>query len=105
MKQRPLTVEFPLAPTGTSAAPKPLPGARAERLRQEQAARKARNLALAYWIDHLILSGEVEDLAAVAMMCGVSRARISKAVGVLAMHSSEHEQLLRVTIGTGCCNL
>ena len=83
MKEKALTVEFRLPPTGTSPAPKPPPGARAERQRQERAARKARNLALAHYIDSLVRSGEVRDLAAVARMCGVSRARVSRVVGLL----------------------
>lgn len=97
MKQRPLTVEFRLAPTKTSA-PKPSPGAKAERQRQERAARKARNLALAYWIDWLVRSGEVADLAAVARMCGVSRARVSKVVSLLWMASTAQE----LVIGKAC---
>ena len=83
MKQRPLTVEFRLRPTKNSPSPKPLPGEKAERLRQERAARRARNLALAYYIDELIRAGEVKDLAAVARMCGVSRARVSKVIGLI----------------------
>lgn len=78
MKEKRPTVEFRLPPTGTSPSPKALPGERAERLRRERAARKVRNLALAHYIDSLIRSGEVADLAAVARMCGVSRARISR---------------------------
>lgn len=78
MKEKALTVEFRLRPTKTSLAPKPPAGFKAERQRQERAARRARNLALAYYIDGLFRSGEVADLAAVARMCGVSRARISK---------------------------
>lgn len=78
MKERALTVEFRLAPTRTPPTPKPPAGFKAERQRQERAARCARNLALAYWIDGLVRSGEVKDLAAVARMCGVSRARVSK---------------------------
>ena len=68
---------------------RPAPGsaptpAKAERQRQDRAARKARNLALAYWIECLIRSGQVEDLAAVARMCGVSRARVSRLMNILA---------------------
>jgi hypothetical protein len=33
-------------------------------MRQGRTARKARNLALAYWIDGLVRSGEVADLSA-----------------------------------------
>lgn len=90
------TVEFRLPPTGTSPTPKPLPGEKAERLRQERAARKARNLALAYWIDGLIRSGQVVDLAAVARMCWVSRARVSSVMSYLGKPSAEQERLLRL---------
>ena len=91
MKEKALTVEFRLPCTGTFPAPKPPPGAKAERLRQERAARKARNLALAYYIDSLIRSGEVKDLAAVARMCGVSRARVSQIMRLLGNVSCESD--------------
>ena len=93
MKERALTVEFRLPPTKTT--PKPLPGEKAERLRQERAARKARNLALALYIDSLIRSGEVADLAAVARMCGVSRARISKLLSLLGVPAAAQERSMR----------
>lgn len=94
MSERPPTVEFRLPPTKPSPAPKLPPGAKAERLRRERAARRARNLALAYYIDSLIRSGEVADLAAVARMCGVSRARVSKVFGLLGMAEAEQRQVL-----------
>lgn len=86
------TVEFRLPPTKT--IPKPRPGEKAERMRQERAARKARNLALAYYIDELIRSGEVADLAAVARMCGVSRARASQVTRYLGRPMVEQERML-----------
>ena len=92
MKEAALTVEFRLAPTRTS--PKPPPGAKAERLRQERAARKARNLALAHYIDALIQSGEVKDLAAVAQMCKVSRTCASTTIHDLAIPVRDQEILL-----------
>jgi hypothetical protein len=73
---------------------KPEPGVKAERVRVDRAARRARNLALAYWIDGLVRSGEVEDLAGVARMCGVSRARVSAVVGLLGMPCADKERLL-----------
>lgn len=94
MKEKALTVEFRLHPTRTSPAPKPHPGEKAERQRQERAARKARSLALAYYIDSLIRSGEVANLAAVARMCGVSRARVSMVVGLLGGSGADQERLL-----------
>ena len=98
MKEKALTVEFRLPPTKTSPA-KPPPGAKAERQRQERAARKARNLALAYYIDELVRSGEVADLAAVARMCGVSRARVSRVVSLRGRAGSEKERLLLQSLG------
>lgn len=64
--------------------PKPEPGAKAARQRVDRAARRARNLALAYWIDHLIRTGQVADLAAVARRCWVSRARVTAITRLLA---------------------
>lgn len=84
MSQEQLRVEFRVNLRRRSPAPKPEPGAKAERQRLDRAARKARNLALAYWIDHLIRTGQVADLAEVARMCGVSRARVTAVVGLLA---------------------
>lgn len=77
MSQRPLRVELRVKLGNQRAVPKPEPGAKDERQKMNRAARRARNLALAYWIDGLIRSGEVADLAAVARLCGVSRARVS----------------------------
>ena len=98
MISEPLRVEFKVDLGGRRPAPKPAPGAKAERQRQDRAARKARNLALAYYIDSLVRSGQVADLAAVARMCGVSRARVSKVVGMRGMAEAEQEHLL----GTAC---
>jgi hypothetical protein len=92
-----LTVEFKVRLGGRRPAPKPAPGAKAERQRQDRAARRARNLALAYWIDGLIRSGEVADLAAVARLCGVSRARVSKLMGMLEMVATGQECLFKIT--------
>jgi hypothetical protein len=90
-----LRVEFKLAiARRPGPKPKPEPGVKIERLRVDRAARRARNLALAYWIDGLVRSGEVEDLAAVARMCGVSRARVSAVVGLLGMMESEWNAIL-----------
>jgi hypothetical protein len=93
---KPLTVEFKLA-ISRRPEPKPVPepGVKAERVRVDRAARRARNLALAHYIDHLIRSGEVADLAAVARMCGVSRARVSAVVGLLEMAGDPQERTLQ----------
>lgn len=97
MSQESLRVEFRVELGNRRPVPKPEPGAGAERQRLDRAARRARNLALAYWIDHLIRSGEVADLAAVARICGVSRARISNVVSLTAMAALEQERLVGTT--------
>jgi hypothetical protein len=66
--------------------------------RDRAAARRARNLVLTCWIDHLIRIEEVEDLASVARTCGVSRARLSEVVGLIEMAVGEQERLL----GSAC---
>jgi len=83
MKGRPLTVEFRLPPIGTSPAPKPPPGAKAERLRLERAARRARRLALAHHLDWLLQSGRASDLAAISEQTGVTRARITQVYSLI----------------------
>ena len=94
MNAKPLSVEFRLATAKPTPKPKPLPGEKAERLRQQRAARRARNLALAYYIDSLIRSGQVADLASVARMCGVSRARVSKVATMLRVAVGEQSAAL-----------
>lgn len=94
MSQDALRVEFPVELGKRSPVPKPAPGNKAERQRVDRAARKARNLALAYWIDGLIRSGRVADLAAVAEMCGVSRARVSNVVRMLGATRAEQERVV-----------
>ena len=74
--------------------PKPEPGARAERQRVDRAARRARNLALAHWIDYLIRSGEVADLATMAKLCKVSRARMTNIVGLVKAAPTEQNCIL-----------
>lgn len=95
MSDEAIRVEFRLPPTRKEPAPKPEPGARAEQWRQERAARRARQLALAYWIDSLIRSGEVKDLAAAARICGISRACVSKLIGLTGTSLLIQESLLR----------
>ncbi len=88
-----LRVEFKV-PTGRRRAPRPEPGAKAENQRLDRAARRARNLALAYWIDGLVRSGQVESLAAVARMCGVSRPRVSQVARLIGRTREEKERTL-----------
>jgi hypothetical protein len=83
VSQEPLRVEFRVELGNRRVVPTPEPGAKAERQRVDRAARRARNLALAYWIDGLVRSGQVANLAQVAKMCGVSRARVSKIIDLL----------------------
>lgn len=93
-------MEFKMAVAGRRPVLKPKvdPVATAERRRQNRAARKARNLALAHYIDALVRSGEVADLADVARMCGVSRARVSKIMEVYGLSFVEQERLLVITL-------
>ncbi|MDP2322644.1 MAG: hypothetical protein Q8N51_01265 [Gammaproteobacteria bacterium] len=90
-----LRVEFKVQLACRRPAPTATPEAKLERQREDRAARLARNLAPAYWIDGLIRSGEVADLAAVAKMCGVSRARVSKIVDLLGRTTFEREDHIR----------
>lgn len=87
-------MEFRVELTNRRPEPKPEPGAKAEQQRLDRAARRARNLALAYWIDGLIRRGEVADLASVARMCGVSRTRISAVAGLMAKSPNRQERWL-----------
>lgn len=91
-----LRVGFKMAVAGRRPAPKPKadPATRTERRRVDRAARKVRNLALVYYIDGLVRSREVADLAAVARMCGVSQARVSKVVGLLGMTEAEQDRAI-----------
>lgn len=73
----------------------PTPGTRARRQRVVRAARRSRNLALAYWTDGLVRSGEVADLAAVARMCGVSRAGALRIVALLGIPTADQMYLIR----------
>lgn len=98
MADEALRVEFKVQLPGRRPVPTSAPGAKRERQRVDRAARRARNLALAYWIDHLIWSGEVADLAAVARMCGVSRARITAIVRLLASTRAEQEHRLELDL-------
>ncbi|MBK8285769.1 MAG: recombinase family protein [Ahniella sp.] len=95
MADEALRVEFSVQLAGRRPEPKAAPGAKRERQRQDRAARRARNLALAHWIDGLIRRGEVADLAAVARMCGVSRARVSAVAGLLGCTRSESAESVR----------
>ena len=94
MSQDALRVEFRVDVGKRAAAPKPDPGAMAERQRLDRAARRARNLALAYWIDGLVRSGHVADLAAVARMCRVSRARVSSLLSSTVLPPAAQNHIL-----------
>lgn len=94
MSQEPLKVEFRVELRNKRPSPKPAQGANAKRQQLDRAARRARNLALAYWIDGLIRTGQVADLAAVARMCGVSRAAVSQLLGDADFGTEAHEVIL-----------
>jgi hypothetical protein len=94
MADEALRVEFKVALGNRRRAPEAPFGAKLERQRLDRAARRARNLALAYWIDHLIRTGQATDLAAVARMCGVSRCRVSKIVTGQRTPVTAQERLL-----------
>lgn len=64
------------------------------RQRRDRTTRKARNIALAYWIDDKIRSGDVADMACMAKLCGVSRARVTKVVDLLGLPTAEQEQVM-----------
>lgn len=59
--------------------------------------RQANSLALAYWIDELIQTGQVEDLASVATMCGVSRASVSQIMEFGIIPVADQDLVLRTT--------
>ena len=59
-----------------------------------QRERMARQLALAYHLDALVLKGEIADLAALARLCGLSRARISQIHDLLALPTPKQERIL-----------
>ena len=88
------------AERGPEDSPTEAPGCRENLKRQPhtlyvaRAARRARNLALAYWIDSLIRSGQVKSLAAVARNCGVSRSRVSQVMVLLSVPLNDQERLL-----------
>lgn len=96
MSQEPLRVEFRVDLGKRPPAPKPEPVVKAEWQRVDRAARRARNLALAYWIDHLIRTGQLADLAAVARMCSLSRAGVSNLMSLLHLQICEQEAMILV---------
>ncbi len=89
-------MEFMMAASNRRLSSKPEvnPTNQTERRRLDREPRNARNLALAYYIDGLVRSGEVADLAAVARLCGVSRALVSKVIRLLGIAAAKQGQLL-----------
>jgi hypothetical protein len=65
--------------------PAPLSGKaeKAEKRRLDREERRLRQIALAYHIDHLVVTDQVESLAEIARMCGLSRARVSQVTKLL----------------------
>jgi hypothetical protein len=62
----------------------------------ETPARVARLLALAHKIEGLVASGEVKDYAEVALVGGVTRARMSQIVGMLCLAPDIQERVLEM---------
>lgn len=94
MADEALRVEFKVALGNRRCVAKPAPGTKRAGQRRDRADRKARNLALAYWIDHLVRTGREPGLAAVALNCRVSIARVSKLVDLLGTSMSDQEELI-----------
>jgi len=59
-----------------------------------RATTQARQLALAYHIEALIASGEMKDIAHVARVAGVSRARVSQVLDLMLSAPSVQECVL-----------
>ncbi|MBA4388678.1 MAG: hypothetical protein C0404_11905 [Verrucomicrobia bacterium] len=93
-----LRVEFKMVASNRRPAPKPeaAPATRTEKRRVDRAARKARNLALAYYIDGLVRSGKVADYAAMAITCGVSRTIVTRVLSCCATPIVKQDRILRV---------
>ena len=67
------------APTRRTRRKKPVAkGAKPGRISRHE--RTLRRIALAQHIEHLVSTGQVESYAEIALMCGVSRARVSQVV-------------------------
>ncbi len=60
----------------------------------EQPSPKARQLALAYWIEQQIEAGNVSSYAAVARALGLSRARLTHIINLTLLSVPEQEELL-----------
>lgn len=63
--------------------------------RERVPARAARLLALAHRIDALVRSGEMRDYAEVALVAGLSRARVSQIVDLTLLAPAVQERVLR----------
>lgn len=88
-----MRVEFSFDPDVTSM------GARRET--KTPVNKQARQLALAYHIEALIASGEVKDIAHVARVAGVSRARVSQLLDMMLLAPWFQEGVLDGTCGLG----
>ena len=60
----------------------------------ERPSPKARQLALAYWIEQQIEAGKVSNYAAVARALGLSRARLTHIINLTLLSVPEQEELL-----------
>ncbi len=63
--------------------------------------KQARRLALAYHIEALIASGEMMDIAHVARVAGVSRARVSQILDMTLLAPSIQEAVLDGSLALG----
>jgi len=77
-----IEVDLRPAPPGPAAEAKPTvdPAARAEQRRRDREERMLRRLALAQVIEASITIGRFNDMADLAQLCGVSRARVSQVI-------------------------
>lgn len=61
---------------------------------EASAERRARRLALAYWIERAIDKGRLQDYAHAARVLGVSRARITQVMDLLLLPGGVQEAIL-----------
>jgi hypothetical protein len=81
--------------------PHPAPETPVVHEEQSTANPKTRQLALAYHIHALIASGEMKDIAHVARVAGVSRARISQVLNMALLEPGIQETVLDVSCPFG----
>lgn len=87
------------APAADGTAKPPAPSRK-----EASAERRARRLALAYWIERAIDEGRLQDYAHAARVLGVSRARITQVMDMLLLPVAEQEATLvyRAAVDGAC---